>query len=91
MRHYTSHITLQKTMPLIKSAKKKLRQAKKRQAQNLIYKRKYKQALKEAKKNPTKKNIAKAYSLLDKAAKKNVIHKNKAGRLKSQIFHASQS
>lgn len=76
-------------MPIIKSAKKKLRQDKKRRLLNLIYKRKYKQALKEAKKNSRKKNIAKAYSALDKAAKKNIIHKNKAARLKSQISHAS--
>ena len=29
--------------------------------------------------------ISKAYSLIDKAAKKNVIHRNKANRLKTRV------
>ena len=73
-------------MPIIKSAKKKLRQDKKRTAQNLKYKKGYKQALKSLKKSKDKtKALKKAYSQVDKAVKKRVIHKNKASRLKSQI------
>ena len=29
--------------------------------------------------------VQKAYSIIDKAAKKNIIHKNKAARLKSKV------
>lgn len=74
-------------MPIIKSAKKKLRQDKKRTARNLIYKRRYKEAIKKIKKSkkPTKKEIEEAYSKIDKAVKKKVIHKNKVARLKSQV------
>lgn len=74
-------------MPIIKSAKKKLRQDKKRQARNLIVKKKYKEALKVAQKKPTKKNLKQAFSIIDKAAKKGIIHKNKAARLKAKLAY----
>jgi small subunit ribosomal protein S20 len=76
-------------MPNIKSAKKKLRQDVKKAAQNDAYFNKTKKILKtitknkDAKKSPAM--IQEAYSLIDKAAKKNVIHKNKAARLKSRV------
>lgn len=73
-------------MPVIKSAKKKLRQDHARTAVNVKTKTEYREAIKSAKKNPTKKDAtAKAYSAIDTAVKKNVIHKNKAARLKSQL------
>ncbi|OGK22052.1 hypothetical protein A3C23_03130 [Candidatus Roizmanbacteria bacterium RIFCSPHIGHO2_02_FULL_37_13b] len=72
-------------MPIIKSAKKKLRQDKKRRILNLGYKKKYKDLLKEAKTNKNTENIKKAVSSIDKAVKKGIIHANKAARLKSQI------
>lgn len=78
-------------MPIIKSAKKKLKQDKKRTAENLTYKKKYKFAVKTAKKSIAAKGsktmslISKAVSLIDKAAKKGVMHKNKAARLKSRV------
>lgn len=76
-------------MPIIKSAKKKLRQDKKRKKQNLTYIEGYKQAIKKLKKAsaPDKINqlVKQAYSRLDKAVKKNIIHKNKAARLKSGV------
>lgn len=73
-------------MPVIKSAKKKLRQDRKRTAVNMQTKQDYREAIKDAKKNPTKKVATqKAYSAIDTAVKKNVIHKNKAARLKSQL------
>lgn len=34
---------------------------------------------------PSKKSLTHAFSVLDKAAKKNTIHKNKAARLKSRL------
>ena len=73
-------------MPVLESSKRALRAAKRKAALNAVIRKKYKEALKEARKNPTEENIKKAYSLLDKAAKTNVIHKNKAARLKSRLM-----
>lgn len=79
-------------MPITKSAKKALRQSIKRQKNNLIYKKKFKNLIKEAKililnkKIEEAKNLLpKIYKSLDKAAKKNVIKKNTAARKKSRI------
>ena len=66
-------------MPVIKSAQKKVRKDKKRTTRN----RTQVKALNKAIKGGT--NIAKLYSTIDKAAKKKIIHKNKARRLKSRL------
>ena len=72
-------------MPIIKSAKKKLKQDKKRQLLNKVYVLKYKQAIKNLIKNKKGKNSLKTlYSLVDKAVKKRIIKKEKAARLKSR-------
>ena len=75
-------------MPVSKSAKKKLRKDRKRTLRNKIIKEKYKKLFKEALKDPTNKRIRLAVSAIDKAAKRHVIHKNKAGRLKSRVMKA---
>jgi len=72
-------------MPIIKSAKKKLKQDKRRAAVNRVYRNKVKTAVKEAREKKTKKAVEAAYKALDRAAKKKVIHKNKASRLKSRL------
>lgn len=79
-------------MPNTQSAKKALRQSLKRRARNLARKKQVKDALKEYKKAVGVSNIedAKArlslvYKTLDKAAKRKVIAKNKASRLKSRL------
>lgn len=72
-------------MPIIKSAVKALRQDKKRAKINMPVKKKFREAVKKARKKPTLKNLKQAYSILDKAAKKKIIHKNKAARLKSRL------
>ena len=72
-------------MPRIKSAKKAMRGSLKKRDQNRETKKNFKSALKKAKESRQKKDIAKAVSLLDRAAAKNVIHKNKAARLKSRL------
>jgi len=77
-------------MPVTKSAKKKLKKDKKREKENAILESLYKGALKKAKKNPTEKNIKEAAVLIDKAAKKNIIHKNKAARNKSSLAKISK-
>jgi len=76
-------------MPIIKSAKKKMRQDKKRNKKNTNYLKAYREAIRKLKKSATSTKIndfvKKAYSAIDKAVKKRVIHKNKAGRLKSNV------
>jgi len=72
-------------MPIIKSAKKALKQQTRRSKENKKTRRAYKLAIKKFKKEPTNKNLSWAYSKIDRAAKKNVIHKNKAARLKAQL------
>lgn len=72
-------------MPVSFSAKKALRRDQRRRQINLKIKEKYKLALKKARKSRTKKTLKEAYSLLDQAAKKRVIHKRKAARLKSRL------
>lgn len=72
-------------MPVIKSAKKKLRQDKKRQLDNKKTKNSYKSLVKQAREHPSTKVLEDAFSMLDKAAKKGIIHDNKAGRLKSSL------
>lgn len=69
-------------MPIIKSAIKKQKQDVGRTKLNTRYEREFKKALREARKG-TAKSLADVYAKIDKAAKKNVIHKNKASRLKS--------
>lgn len=72
-------------MPVIKSAKKKLRQDQKRTAQNNHLETLVKRAFKKALKTPSEKTVNAAISLADKAAKKNIFHKNKAARMKSTL------
>jgi small subunit ribosomal protein S20 len=79
-------------MAILKSAKKALRQNRRRQKRNLIYKRKIKNLVKKARVLILNKNIEEAkkilpqiYKTLDKAAKKGLIKKNKAARLKSRL------
>ena len=77
-------------MPITASAKKALRQSIRRKARNLRRKNTYKNTLKDFKKlaaagknEEAKKLLPNVYKSLDKAAKTNVIAKNKASRLKS--------
>lgn len=79
-------------MPITQSAKKALRQSKKRNLQNLAFKRKFKLAVKEFRQEVGAKSLEKAKNLLptvyqavDKAAKKGVIKKNTASRYKSRL------
>jgi small subunit ribosomal protein S20 len=71
-------------MPIIKSAKKRVRVASKAAARNSKTKRNLKASLKLFAKSPSFKTQSGAVSNLDKALKKGVIHKNKAARLKRQ-------
>jgi small subunit ribosomal protein S20 len=79
-------------VPITKSAKKALRQSKAKRKNNLVKKEKFKVTKKEILKlislkntDEAKKKLSELYKALDKAAKTNTIHKNKAARLKSRI------
>lgn len=72
-------------MPITKTAKRALRASKRKEKRNSQKKAILDNAIRSAKKKATSKNVAKAISLLDKAAKKNIIHKNKAARIKSRL------
>ena len=72
-------------MPNITSAKKKLRQDKKKHVLNSVYKKKYKEAIALYVLKGTKELLQKAFSLVDKSVKKGILHKNTAARLKSKL------
>lgn len=72
-------------MPLIKSAIKKMRQDKARTLTNRAKIDELKKSVKTATVNPTSENLSKAFSSLDKAAKKGLIPKGRADRKKSKL------
>lgn len=82
-------------MPIKESAKKALRQAKKKAARNLEVKKSYKEALKTAKKAITtndkdlKEKMRLAQKNLAKAAKKGILKKNTAARKISRMTKAA--
>lgn len=72
-------------MPVIKSAKKKLRKDKKRTVRNNKVRALLDAIIKKARKNPSVKTLQEAAKAADKAAKNHLIHKNKAARIKSTL------
>lgn len=84
-------------MPIIKSAKKRVRTSAKAAVRNSKTKRSLKDALKAfhaavtGGKKEAKTLESKAHSALDKAAKKGLLHKNKVARKKSQLAKAAKA
>ena len=79
-------------MPIIKSAIKRAKQTKVRTARNLATKRNYRSEIKSVEAAVAAKDgkkaaaaLTSAQSSIDTAVKKNLIHKNKAARKKSQL------
>ncbi|MCX7729099.1 MAG: 30S ribosomal protein S20 [Bacteroidia bacterium] len=76
-------------MPNLKSAIKRTRQIEKRRLHNRYYAKTTRTAIKKLKSLTSKAEVLKelpnVVSMIDKLAKKNIIHKNKAARLKSQL------
>ena len=72
-----------------KSSEKRIRQTVTRKEQNKYYAKTMRNALKEIRKTTDKKAamemLPKLNSMLDKLAKKNIIHSNKAANLKSSV------
>lgn len=79
-------------MPITTSAKKALRQSRKRHVQNIRRKTKFRVLIKELRKTITAKSFDKAkemlpsvYKALDKATKSKTIKKNTSSRMKSRL------
>ncbi len=79
-------------MPIIKSAKKRVKTTEKRTALNRKWKDEYKTAIRDFKEVIDEGNVEKAEAqlketikIIDKTAAKGIIHKNKASRKKSQF------
>lgn len=76
-------------MPIHKSAKKRLKQSLKRREKNKAVKSEIKTWVKKVTQAAGTPNararLKELFSLLDKAARKNIIHKNAATRTKSQL------
>lgn len=73
------------TMPITSSALKALRQARKRTLARKPIKSRVKTMIDAMKKSPSKDALSGAFSAIDRAVKKNIFHKNKGARLKSQL------
>jgi len=72
-------------MPVTKSAIKKLRQDVNRTKRNDSIRKNLADLIKKAKKTKTEKSVKEAISQLDKTVKANLMHKNKAARVKSSL------
>jgi small subunit ribosomal protein S20 len=72
-----------------KSAKKRIRQSAKRRLENRYYGKTMRNAVRKLrsldKKDDAQKDLPKVISLVDRVAKRNQIHKNKASNLKSKL------
>ena len=88
-KHKKVKIKTKTTMANHKSSKKRIRQTVTKRAHNRLYHKTARNAVK-ALRNTTEKSAAEALlpkvsSMLDKLAKTNIIHKNKAANLKSSL------
>lgn len=72
-------------MPVTPSARKALRNAQAKRARNVETKLQLKRLLK----NASVETLSKVVSFVDKAAKRDIIHPNKAARIKSQLSKLS--
>ena len=79
-------------MPRIKSAKKRMRQTKARTARNKAQRSQLRTAVKKVRAAATGTDAQTAYAeaivLLDRAGRKNIVHRNTAARQKSRLAKA---
>lgn len=79
-----------KKMAHHKSAKKRIRQTTKRRLENRYYGKTTRNALRKflglSDKGEAEKTMSSVVAMVDKLAKRNQIHKNKAGHLKSEVM-----
>ncbi len=71
-------------MPVIVSTKRALRKATSNHINNVEFKEAYKKLVKDFLAKPTEEGLKEVFSRLDKAEKRDMFHKNKISRLKSQ-------
>jgi len=72
-------------VPITKSALKALRKDKRKTRVNKLVRSRFRTACKKMQPHPTEEGLKSAFSCLDRAVKKKLIHKNKAARLKSKL------
>lgn len=72
-------------MPILKNAKKALRSSKRKAVVNSRVRSRMKSAMDAVKVGASTESVSTAFSRIDRAVKHNLLHKNKAGRLKSQL------
>ena len=72
-------------MPISKSAIKYRRVSQRKEKFNKVVRSNVKTAIKKARLKPTAGSLQTAFSALDRAAKKKVIHRRRADRLKSRL------
>ena len=72
-------------MPISRSAKKSLRKSITNRKSNLTLKNKFKEVVKKFLAKPSADKAGEMQSLVDKAVKRGIIHKNKGARIKSQL------
>ncbi|MBQ6437840.1 30S ribosomal protein S20 [bacterium] len=75
-------------MPILKNAKKALRASERKRVINRQVKTRVKTFTDKVLKTRAAADVPAAYSAIDKAAKKNLIHRNKAARLKKKVAQA---
>lgn len=73
-------------MPRIKSAKKRMRQARARTEHNRAQRSAVRTAVKKARATTNQENVNEAIRVLDKGARKGVLHRNAAARKKSRLM-----
>lgn len=72
-------------MPVTKTAKRALRGSKRKKVVNDKTVANLESSIRKARETKTQKTVSIASSYADRAAKNNIIHKNKAARIKSQL------
>ena len=72
-------------MPLLKHAKKALRASARKTEFNKQVKSRIKTEISRMTSEPDSTQLGKAFSAIDKAMKRNLLHRNKAARMKAQL------
>ncbi|MEK7521491.1 MAG: 30S ribosomal protein S20 [Patescibacteria group bacterium] len=72
-------------MPIIKSAKKQMRHSRRNKLANDKRRSAFREAIKAFRASPTQKLLQNVFSTLDRAVDNQVIHANRAARLKSNL------
>ena len=78
-------------MPRIKSAKKRMRQSRARAEHNRAQRSAVRTAVKKARAETTSESVRNAIQVLDRGARKGVIHRNAAARKKSRLMKKLKS